>query len=137
MEQLLVDAMRAYLAAGVAMDLDRLGACYDDEFQNLRVDQAGQVVTITKAQFMQRFADMKAQGKALEPADDATFPTATIFGDYGIVVMRRVKEGGPVMYAFVWRLRDGRPTTILRELSFEDDLTYLIKLMQSAQLQSV
>ena len=131
MYQPLVDAMHAYLEAGAAMDLDRLGACYDDDFQNLRVDQAGQVVPITKAQFMQRFADMKARGAALEPADDATFPTTTTFGDFGVIVMRRVKEDRPVLYAFVWRLLDGRPTTILREFTFERDLTYLLQLMQA------
>lgn len=129
MYQPIVDAMRNYFDAGAAMDLDRLGACYDDEFQNLRIDQAGQVVPITKAQFMQRFADMKAQGSALEPADDATFPATTTFGDFGAIVMRRVKEDRPVLYAFIWRMRDGQPTTILREFTFEQDLTYLIQII--------
>jgi hypothetical protein len=133
MQQNLVDAMRTYLDAGATMDLDRLDACYDEEFENLRVDRAGQVVPITKAQFMQRFRDMKARGLSLEPADDATFPAATTFGECGMIVMRRVKEGTPVLYAFIWRMRDGQPATILRELTFEDDLTYLIQLIRAAQ----
>ncbi|MEV0650995.1 hypothetical protein AB0I28_37660 [Phytomonospora sp. NPDC050363] len=115
------------------MDLDRLGDNYDDEFQNLRVDQAGRVVPITKARFMQRFTDMKARGMSLEPAADATFPTTTTFGDFGVIVMRRVKEDRPVLYAFVWRLRDGRPTTILREFTFEHDLSHLIQIIQAAR----
>ncbi|GAB3846734.1 hypothetical protein ACFPIJ_39910 [Dactylosporangium cerinum] len=132
MYQPLVDAMQTYLEAGAAMDLDRLGACYDTDFQNLRIDLAGQVVPITKDQFMRRFSDMKARGLALEPADDATFPATTTFGDFGTIVMRRVKEDRPVLYAFVWRMVDGRPTTILREFTFEHDLTYLLQLMQGA-----
>jgi len=128
----LVDAMREYLAAGVAMDLARLETLYDDDFENLRVDRAGQSVRLTKAHFLQQFAAMAARGQALEPADDATFPASTTFGDTGIVVMRRVKDGVPVLYAFVWRLRDGRPSTILRELSFEDDLTNLLRIIEAA-----
>lgn len=133
MNQLLVEAMRDYLAAGESMDLERLGGYYDDAFLNPRVDQAGQVVPITKAQFMQRFADMTANGMTLEPADDASFPTTTTVGDIGIAIMRRVKDGLPVLYAFLWRLRDGQPTTILRELTFEHDLTDLIQMIQAVQ----
>jgi hypothetical protein len=37
-----------------------------------------------------------------------------------------------VLYAFIWRLLDGRrPTTILREFTFEQDLTYLLQLIQA------
>ncbi|NUR72821.1 MAG: hypothetical protein HOU81_18565 [Hamadaea sp.] len=132
MYQPLIDAMRDYLDAGVTMDLDRLDARYDDEFENLRVDQAGQVVRLTKEQFMSRFVAMKAQGQAMEPADDATFPATTLFGDFGTVIMRREKNGKPTLYAFTWRMADGKPTTILREFTFDDDLTYLIQIMAAA-----
>jgi len=130
MDRELVDAMRRYLAAGEVMDLNGLDACYDDDFLNLRVDGVGQVVQITKAQLMQRFAGMKAQGATLDPTDDATFPVATRFDDFGVIVMRRVKNDLAVLYAFVWRLHDGKPTTILREFTFEHDLTDLIRIIQ-------
>ncbi|WP_029289895.1 hypothetical protein [Cellulomonas sp. HZM] len=128
----LVDAMQDYLDAGVTMDLARLDAVYDDEFENLRIDQAGQVVRITKPQLMARFGQLAAQGLTMEPADDASFPTTTVVGDTGIVVMRRVKDGRPVLYAFVWRMRDDRPTTMLRELTFEEDLTALVRMIEEA-----
>lgn len=129
MEQSLVDSMQNYLDAGAAMDLAAMEAIYDDEFENVRVDLAGRTVTLTKGMFMQRFRAMREQGEKLEPADDATFLATTVYGDFGQIVMRRVKDGEPVLYTFVWRMRDGKPVTMLREFTFDKDLSYLLKLM--------
>jgi len=129
MEQSLIEGMQVYLAAGVAMDLDAMDALYDDEFVNVRVDLDGRTVTLTKGMFMQRFRAMREQGQALGPADDATFLATTIYGDFGQIVMRRVNEGEPVLYTFVWRMRDGQAVTMLREFTFDKDLSYLLQLM--------
>jgi hypothetical protein len=133
MHQALVDAMHDYLDAGLAMDLDRLDALYDPAFENLRVDQAGRSIRLGKDQFMGRFRALKAQGEAIgDSVDDATFPASTRVGDHALVVMRRVKDGTPVMYAFVWRLVDGLPTTILRELTFDHDIRYLLAMVTTS-----
>jgi hypothetical protein len=134
MHQALVDAMQEYFDAGMTMDLDRLDAIYDDEFENLRVDQAGRSITLAKDQFMARFRALKAQGQTIgESVEDATFPASTAFGDHALIVMRRIKNDEPVQYAFIWRLVDGRPATILRELTFDHDISYLLAMVAAAQ----
>jgi hypothetical protein len=118
----------------MAMDLDRLDAIYDDEFENLRVDQAGRSITLAKEQFMARFRALKAQGQTIgESVDDATFPASTAFGDHALIVMRRIKNDEPVQYAFIWRLVDGRPATILRELTFDHDISYLLAMVAATR----
>ncbi|MFI6321793.1 hypothetical protein ACIBG8_29965 [Nonomuraea sp. NPDC050556] len=130
MNQALVDAMETYLKAGLAMDVDTLDRLYDPGFENVRVDAAGLTVTLTKEQFMGRFRAMAAQGvKIGESVDDATFPATTDFGDNAAIVMRRVKDGTPVLYVFVWRMEEGRPTTILREFTLDKDISYLLKMV--------
>jgi hypothetical protein len=129
MNQALVDAMRTYLTAGLAMDVDALDRLYDPDFQNVRVDRAGRTVTLTKAQFMTRFRALRDQGRTIgDSTDDVTFPATTDLGDQAAIVMRRVQNGDPVLYTFIWRLTEGHPTTILRELTFDPDLTYLLHL---------
>ncbi|MDG6103273.1 DUF4440 domain-containing protein [Dactylosporangium aurantiacum] len=130
MEQALVDGMWAYLNAGSAMDVDALDRLYDPDFENVRVDREGRTVTLTKDQFMARFRALREQGRRIgEPADDVTFPATTdLGGQAAAIMMRRVKDGEPVLYAFIWRMADGRPTTILRELTFDRDVSDLLRM---------
>ncbi|AYV32081.1 MULTISPECIES: DUF4440 domain-containing protein [Streptomyces] len=129
MDQALVDGMWTYLKAGLAMDVDALDRLYDPEFQNVRVDQAGRTITLTKDQFMARFRALREQGQKVgESVDDVTFPATTDLGDQAAIMMRRVQGGEPVLYTFIWRMTDGRPTTILRELTFDRDISYLLGL---------
>ncbi|MFB7591868.1 hypothetical protein [Streptomyces sp. NPDC056169] len=129
MNQALVDSMWTYLKAGLATDVDALDRLYDPEFQNVRVDQAGQTITLTKDQFMDRFRALREQGQKIgESVDDVTFPATTDMGDQAAIMMRRVQDGEPVLYTFIWRMTDGRPTTILRELTFDRDISYLLRL---------
>lgn len=133
MDQALVDSMRTYLEAGLAMDVERLDRLYDPEFENIRVDEAGQVITLTKAQFMARFRALSEQGQKVgESIDDITFPATSVFGDSGAIVMRRVEEGVPALYTFIWRFEDGRPTTILREFTYDKDITALLRMIESS-----
>ncbi|MEV5973418.1 hypothetical protein [Streptomyces sp. NPDC051921] len=130
MEQLLVTRMRAYLDAGLALDVDRLDALYDPAFTNVRVDLGGRTVVLTKADFMGRFRALKEAGQSLgDSVDDVTFPHAGLCGDLGSVVMHRVEDGVPALYQFVWRVEGGRPTTLLREYTFERDLGPLLAMM--------
>ncbi|MCX5174849.1 hypothetical protein [Streptomyces virginiae] len=129
MNQALVDGMWTYLKAGLAMDVDALDRLYDPEFQNVRVDQAGRTITLTKDQFMARFRALREQGQKIgESVEDVTFPATTDIGDQAAIMMRRVQGGEPVLYTFIWRMADGRPTTILRELTFDRDVSYLLRL---------
>ncbi|MFD7559876.1 MULTISPECIES: hypothetical protein [unclassified Streptomyces] len=132
MYEQLVERMREYLDAGLALDVDRLDALYDPGFENLRTDEAGRSVTLTKAQFMARFRALREQGRRLgDSVDDVTFPGATAWGDQASVVMRRVEDGVPALYQFVWRMEDGRPTTLIREFTFEKDLSALLRLVEA------
>ncbi|MFD7259224.1 hypothetical protein [Streptomyces sp. NPDC059874] len=132
MYEQLVERMREYLDAGLALDIDRLDALYDPEFENLRTDEAGRSVTLTKAQFMDRFRALREQGERLgDSVDDVTFPGATVWGDQASVIMRRAENGVPALYHFVWRLEGGRPTTLVREFTFEKDISALLRLVQA------
>ncbi|MFI9328286.1 nuclear transport factor 2 family protein [Kitasatospora sp. NPDC052868] len=134
MDQQLVERMREYLDAGLAMDVEALDALYDEEFENLRVDGAGRSVTLTKARFMARFRAMKEQGVTVgESIDDVTFVATTAYGGVGSIIMRREEGGVPALYNFVWRQEDGRWTTLLREFTVDRDLSGLLAMVRSAQ----
>ncbi|MER5201802.1 hypothetical protein [Streptomyces sp. NPDC002825] len=130
MDETLVDRMRAYLGAGLAMDVEALDAMYDPAFENVRCDEEGRTVTLTKDMFMGRFRALRERGVSVgESVDDATFLTTSTYDTYGSIVMRRVKDGLPVLYTFVWRRApDGGWGTLLREFTYEKDLSALLKL---------
>lgn len=133
MNEQLVNRMREYLNAGLDMDVDKLDALYDDAFENLRVDAAGRSVVLTKPMFMARFRALKEQGQAIgDSIDDVTFPGTTVFGDTGVILMRRVQDGETSEYTFIWRMADGRPATILREITHDKDVSYLIEMLANA-----
>lgn len=130
--QSLVDRMWEYLNAGLAMDVEGLDALYDPSFENIRFDEEGQVVTLTKDQFMARFRALRDQGlKVGESLDDVRLLATSVYDGHGSIIMRRVKEGVPVLYNFVWRWQDGRWTTLLREFTFHKDITNLVKMIES------
>lgn len=127
----LIEAMEGYFQAGTALDLDRLEAIYAPDFVNVRTDKIGQTVSITKEQFMQTFRRIKdGGGTTLGTTEDVQYLTTTVYDDHGSVVLRREKEGKPALYNFVWRMKDGLPTAIIREFSVEDDLSALIGMMR-------
>ncbi len=130
----LVARMREYLAAGAAMDLAALEALYDEEFENVRADEAGRVAVLTKAHFMARFRALAARGEGVADGgtDDVRFLSAGRHGDQGTVVVYRCEDGVPVRYAFVWRREGGRWTTLLREFTFERDVSPLLALLAAA-----
>ncbi|MEW1913929.1 nuclear transport factor 2 family protein [Kitasatospora sp. NPDC085895] len=134
MDQSLITRMREYLDAGLAMDVETLDELYDPSFENIRTDEAGQVVTITKEQFMLHFRAMRDQGKQVgESVDDVRFLATVVRGDQGTVIMHREQQGVPVRYCFVWQRAGGRWTTLLHELSFERDITLLIAAVEAAR----
>ncbi|MFJ8042601.1 hypothetical protein ACIRBX_19140 [Kitasatospora sp. NPDC096147] len=128
MDQALVDRMWQYLHAGLAMDLEALEELYDPEFENLRVDRAGLSVRLVKEQFMRRFRALRAEGRPIgDSLADVSFVATTVYPDHGSIVMRREEEDGlPVLYDFTWRREDGRWTSLLRELTVEQDLRPLL-----------
>ncbi|MFJ5229054.1 nuclear transport factor 2 family protein [Kitasatospora sp. NPDC088391] len=130
MDETLVARMREYLDAGLAMDLDTLEAMYDPEFENVRTDTRGQVAVLTKAHFMARFRALQAQGTPIgEDTDDVRFLHTSLDGDRGTLVMHREQDGEAGRYLFVWRREHGRWTTLLREYTFERDVTPLLRML--------
>ncbi|WP_198035170.1 DUF4440 domain-containing protein [Streptacidiphilus rugosus] len=133
-DESLVDRMREYLNAGLAMDVEALDALYDPSFENIRVDEAGQVAVITKDQFMTHRRGLRDQGARVgESIDDVRFLATSVHGEQGTIIMHRVQQGIPVRYSFVWRRDGDRWATILREFSFDRDITPLIRIMQAAE----
>jgi ketosteroid isomerase-like protein len=130
MNEPLLHAMQRYFEAGGRMDVDQLDSIYAEDFQNIRVDRAGRSIVFTKAQFMSRFRQMKAQAAVYEPSDDITYLATNEFDDHASLLLRRIKDGLPVLYNFVWRVREGKPTEIIREFTVEDDLSALIALVE-------
>ncbi|MFE6848297.1 hypothetical protein [Streptomyces sp. NPDC057686] len=128
----LVNRMGEYLNAGLAMDVEWLDALYDSSFENIRFDEDGQVVTLTKNQFMARFRALREQGlKVGESLDEVRLLATSVYDGHGSIIMRRVQEGVPVLYNFVWRWQDGRWTTLLREFTFHKDITSLVSMIES------
>ncbi|MFF8601359.1 hypothetical protein ACF065_22965 [Streptomyces sp. NPDC015232] len=130
MDQALVERMWEYLDAGLAMDVEALDALYDQAFENVRCDEDGRVVILAKERFMARFRALRDRGvKIGEALDDVRLLATSVYDGHGSVVMRRVKDGQPVLYAFVWRHEGGRWTTLLREFTYEKDLGALTALV--------
>ncbi|CRK83219.1 hypothetical protein [Neobacillus massiliamazoniensis] len=128
----LLIAMEEYLNAGLEMDLEKLETIYAPNFENIRFDTSGRTINITKEQFMQRFRNMNDQGKKLDSIDDVEFLTTTIYDNHGSVIMRRIKDGSPVLYNFVWIMKDGLPFSLVREFTFVEDLSYLINMIHKS-----
>ncbi|MFJ7160091.1 nuclear transport factor 2 family protein [Streptomyces sp. NPDC101118] len=127
LDESLVARMWEYLHAGLAMDVETLDALYDPEFTNIRADGAGRTVTLTKAQFMSRFRALRARGERVgESVDDIRFVATTVCDDQGTIVMRRAEDDAPALYLYVWRRRDGQWSTLVREFTFEHDLSALL-----------
>ncbi|MFD8597856.1 DUF4440 domain-containing protein [Kitasatospora sp. NPDC059646] len=136
MDEALVGRMREYLAAGLATDVEALDALYDPEFENVRVDEAARVAVLTKADFMARFRALRAQGARIgDSTDDVRFVATSRHGDQGTVIVYRQEDGVPARYTYVWRWQDGRWTTLLREFTFEKDLTGLLRAMAAARAE--
>ncbi|KDN86984.1 hypothetical protein KCH_10690 [Kitasatospora cheerisanensis KCTC 2395] len=134
MDEALVGRMREYLAAGLEMDVETLDALYDPEFENVRVDEAGQVVVLTKADFMTRFRGLRERGARVgDSTDDVRFVATSRHGDQGTVVMYREEGGIQARYSYVWRWEGGRWTTLLREFTFEKDLSGLLRMIAAAR----
>ncbi|WOX23739.1 nuclear transport factor 2 family protein [Streptomyces solicathayae] len=132
MDQSLVDRMWEYLNAGLAMDVEGLDALYDPGFENVRFDEEGRVVTLTKDQFMARFRALRDQGmKVGESLDDLSLLATSVYDGHGSIIVRRVKDDVPVLYNFVWRRQDGRWTTLVREFTFHKDITDLVRMIES------
>ncbi|MEU7029121.1 nuclear transport factor 2 family protein [Streptomyces sp. NPDC046275] len=133
MDQALVERMWEYLNAGLAMDVEALDAIYDPHFENVRCDEDGRVVTLAKEQFMARFRALRDRGvKIGEALDDVRLLATSVYDGHGSVVMRRVRDGEPVLYTFVWRQEGGRWSTLLREFTYEKDLGALMALVGPA-----
>jgi hypothetical protein len=128
----LLIAMEEYLNAGLEMDLEKMETIYAPNFENIRIDTSGRTINITKEQFMQRFRTMNDQGKKLDGIDDVEFLTTTIYDNHGSVIMRRIKDGSPVLYNFVWNMKDGLPYSLVREFTFVEDLSYLINMIHKS-----
>ncbi|MEV8100716.1 nuclear transport factor 2 family protein [Kitasatospora sp. NPDC085879] len=137
MDQSLVERMQEYLNAGLAMDVEALDALYDPDFENIRIDEAGQVAILTKEQFMTRFRTLRDQGQRVGASiDDVRFLATSEHGSQGTIIVHRVQQGVPTRYSFVWRREDGQWTTLLCEFTFEKDISPLLRIMKSAEARS-
>lgn len=130
-----VQHMRSYLAAGATLDLEAFDAFYAPEFENIRTDRLGQVVTITREQLMTRLAQLKAANQpfAASTDEDTEILGTSWFGSHCSLLMRRVKDGRPVLYNFIWRQESDGRLQIVREFTFEEDLSYLLQLIARAK----
>lgn len=128
MNEEIIKYMNRYFAAGLSLNLEEMDKLYDPEFENIRMDTKGNIVTITKAQFMNRFRQMKAAHIDLPPTDDVQFLGTTDYEPYCSILIRRVKEGIPLLYNFVWKINEGA-YTLIREFTVEQDITYLLRMI--------
>jgi len=118
--------MQLYFKAGKELNLEMMYKLYANDFENIRIDKAGQIIRIYKAQFMQRFQSMKAKGLTHGPGDDIEIIGTSFYDNLGSVLVRRNENEQSALYNFVWRIKEGNPIELIREFTVEEDLSKLI-----------
>jgi len=126
MEKKLIEIMQLYFKAGKELNLEMMYKLYANDFENIRIDKAGQIIRIYKAQFMQRFQSMKAKGLTHGPGDDIEIIGTSFYDNLGSVLVRRNENEQSALYNFVWRIKEGNPIELIREFTVEEDLSKLI-----------
>jgi len=118
----LIAAMKAYLTAVDADDLDSLEPLYASDFANIRWDRRGFAANIRRETFLGFLRMWRRDGGHPEPAAEATRICATTrYGDEGAVLVLRTKAGRVGAYTFLWR-REATGWRVVRELTFQDAL---------------
>src|SRR5215510_11295705 len=109
MNERVIEQMNKYFAAGAELDIDVFDKLYHPSFENVRMDTKGNIVTITKEQFMSRLRQLKVSNQPFPPAsnDDIAFLDTNEYGPYCSLLLKRTKEGMPVLYNFVWQNTEG------------------------------
>jgi hypothetical protein len=121
----LITQMKQYFEAGLRMDVDAMARIYAPEYVGVRVDLDGRSVEIPREPLLARLRQIAAAGRAMPPVDDVEYLAAVRFGDHGSVALRRVKDGEPLLYEFVWRLADGE-WRLVHEFTVETDVSALV-----------
>src|SRR5689334_14552636 len=103
MNDALITAMKTYFSAGEQMDLETMDRLYAHDFENVRMDPQGNIVTLQKAMFMSRFRQMQAQGESLGESSDAVFLDTNVYDNLGTIFVKRIKNEQPSLYCFTWR----------------------------------
>ncbi|GAA4830196.1 hypothetical protein GCM10023221_02170 [Luteimicrobium xylanilyticum] len=125
MDDELITQMKRYFEAGLRMDLDELARVYAPEYVGVRVDLDGRSLEIPRDGLLAQLRKIASAGHAMPPVDDVEYLAAVRYGDHGSVALRRVKDGRPLLYEFVWRLADGE-WRMVHEFTVETDLSALI-----------
>jgi len=125
MDDELITQMKRYFEAGLRMDVAEMARIYALEYVGVRVDLDGRSLEIPREALLGRLRQIAAAGHAMPPVDDVEYLAAVRYGDHGSVALRRVKEGKPLLYEFVWRLADGE-WHMVHEFTVETDLSALI-----------
>ncbi|MFC8734233.1 hypothetical protein ACFT5B_17415 [Luteimicrobium sp. NPDC057192] len=125
MDDELLGQMRRYFDAGLRMDVDEMARIYAPEYVGVRVDLEGRSVEIPREPLLARLRQIAAAGHAMPPVDDVEYLAAVRYGDHGSVALRRVKDGKPLLYEFVWRLADGE-WRMVHEFTVETDVSALV-----------
>jgi hypothetical protein len=125
MDDELITQMKQYFEAGLRMDVDEMARIYAPEYRGVRVDLEGRSLEIPRDALLAQLRKIAAAGHAMPPVDDVEYLAAVRYGDHGSVALRRVKDGKPLLYEFVWRLADGE-WRMVHEFTVETDLSALI-----------
>ncbi len=132
-----IKEMNKYFAAGATLDIEVFDEIYHSSFENIRVDKKGNIVTITKEQFMDTFRKLKSKNQSLSAGmpDDIQYLGTNEYGPYCSFLIKRMKEGSPVLYNFVWQNIENK-WFIIREFTVENDISKLVEMMHNSKTQS-
>jgi hypothetical protein len=128
----LIEIMQLYFKAGKELNLEVMDKLYANDFENIRMDKAGQILRIYKTQFMKRFQIMKAKGLTHGTGDDIEITGTSFYDNLGSVLVRRNENEQPALYNFVWRINEGNPKELIREFTVEEDLSELIAIIKNS-----
>jgi hypothetical protein len=115
------ELLRRYLDAGRRMDVDEFDRIYAPDFTNVRIDLAGHVFQLARAELMAALRERAAQGLVMPPSDDVEVLATTQLSGQATIMFRRVKHGRPIIYTFIWDTSTN-PAVLRQEITTQTQL---------------
>jgi Domain of unknown function (DUF4440) len=103
-------------------DVSTISSLYDSSFENVRVTDQGNMITLSRVQILQF---LQSAGRPSYPTQSTTIHRVEVTGTLGFVLISRVKDLGngwePMFYTLVWTYSNGK-WLLLREFVHQKSL---------------
>jgi hypothetical protein len=103
-------------------DVSTISSLYDSTFENIRITDQGNMVTLSRAQILQL---LQSTGRPSYPTQSTTIHRVEVTGALGFVLITRFKDLGngwePMFYNLIWTYSSGK-WHLLREFVHQKSL---------------